>query len=87
MKDADYLIATGTLPASHSTSGTIWKGFAKTQWQGLTVFATDEGRHPDEGFVSFIARYHDDNRPGAIIERSRFLKKMDGGIISTAHDR
>ncbi len=26
MKDADYLIATGTLPASHSTSGTIWKG-------------------------------------------------------------
>ena len=51
------------------------QGFAKTQWQGLTVFATDEGRHPDEGFVSFIARYHDDNRPGAIIERSRFLKE------------
>lgn len=76
MKDADYLIATWhpSCQPQHFRDD-LEKGFAKTQWQGLTVFATDEGRHPDEGFVSFIARYHDDNRPGAIIECSRFLKE------------
>ncbi|MBX4355415.1 SEC-C domain-containing protein, partial [Mycobacterium tuberculosis] len=42
---------------------------------GLTLFASDEGRAPNEGFVSFVARFNDNNRPGAIIERSRFLKE------------
>ncbi|WP_256937142.1 YchJ family metal-binding protein, partial [Enterobacter chuandaensis] len=29
----------------------------------------------DEGFVSFVARFTENHKPGAIIERSRFLKE------------
>ncbi|HDH0697667.1 TPA: YchJ family protein [Klebsiella aerogenes] len=76
MKDADYLIKTWhpSCDATHFRAD-IEKGFANTQWLGLTVFATADGHHPNEGFVSFIARFTEDNRPGAIIERSRFLKE------------
>ncbi|HBR6858146.1 TPA: YchJ family protein [Klebsiella aerogenes] len=76
MKDVDYLIKTWH-PHCEAPRfrADIEKGFANTQWLGLTVFATDNGRSSDEGFVSFIARFTEDNRPGAIIERSRFLKE------------
>ncbi|MFK3707130.1 YchJ family protein [Klebsiella sp. NPDC088457] len=76
MKDADYLLKTWH-PSCQAPQfrADLEKGFVKTQWQGLTVFATDAGSHPDEGFVSFVARFSDDNRPGVIIERSRFLKE------------
>lgn len=76
MKDVDYLIKTWH-PHCETPRfrADIEKGFANTQWLGLTVFATDNGRSSDEGFVSFIARFTEDNRPGAIIERSRFLKE------------
>ncbi|HHG8773049.1 TPA: YchJ family protein [Raoultella planticola] len=76
MKDADYLIKTWHPSCQAQQFRTdLEKGFVKTQWQGLTVFAADAGSHPDEGFVSFVARFSDDNRPGVIIERSRFLKE------------
>ncbi|KDF33287.1 UPF0225 protein ychJ [Klebsiella aerogenes MGH 77] len=76
MKDVDYLIKTWH-PHCEAPRfrADIEKGFANAQWLGLTVFATDNGRSSDEGFVSFIARFTEDNRPGAIIERSRFLKE------------
>ena len=76
MKDADYLIKTWH-PSCQAQQfrADLESGFAKTHWLGLSVFAADEGRNPDEGFVSFIARFNDDNRSGVIIERSRFLKE------------
>ena len=76
MKDADYLIKTW-----HSSCGVaqlrddIIAGFAHTEWLGLTVFdhaLTTDGR---TGYVSFVARYSEQGRAGAIIERSRFIKE------------
>ncbi|AEW61900.1 hypothetical protein H238_2604 [Klebsiella pneumoniae UHKPC179] len=76
MKDADYLIKTWH-PSCQAQQfrAELEKGFSQTEWLGLTLFASDEGRAPNEGFVSFVARFNDNNRPGAIIERSRFLKE------------
>ncbi|EHG8280781.1 YchJ family protein [Klebsiella oxytoca] len=76
MQDADYLIKTWH-PSCQAQQfrADLENGFKQTQWLGLTVFAADEGRSPDEGYVSFIARFTDNNRSGAIIERSRFLKE------------
>ena len=76
MKDADYLLKTwhGSCQAPHFRSD-IERGFAGTEWLGLTVFATEPGSHENEGFVSFVARFREQNKTGAIIERSRFLKE------------
>ncbi|MDF7680782.1 YchJ family protein [Enterobacteriaceae bacterium ESL0689] len=76
MKNADYLISTWH-PSCQAQQfhADLEKGFTTTHWQGLTVFAIEKGRTPDEGFVSFIARFIDDKHPGVIIERSRFLKE------------
>ncbi|HDT6544542.1 TPA: YchJ family protein [Kluyvera ascorbata] len=75
-KDADYLVKTWH-PSCQAAAfrNDIHNGFAHTEWLGLTVFATDEGRNADEGFVSFVARFREHNKNGAIIERSRFLKE------------
>lgn len=76
MKDADYLVRTWH-PSCHAASfrQDIEHGFANTEWLGLTIFAADAGRTPDEGFVSFVARFREHNKNGAIIERSRFLQE------------
>lgn len=75
-KQTDYLIKTWH-PSCQAASfrAEIESGFAQTQWLGLTVFEQAEGRHEKEGFVSFVARFTEQGKPGAIIERSRFLKE------------
>ncbi|WP_409529672.1 YchJ family protein [Superficieibacter sp.] len=76
MKDADYLIATwhpSCQPAAFRQD--IERGFANTHWHGLTVFLAEKGASPEEGFVSFVAKFSENDQPGAIIERSRFLKE------------
>ena len=76
MKDADYLIGTWHPSCQAETfRADIQKNFAHTEWLGLTVFATEESRNPGEGFVSFVARFSENNKNGAIIERSRFLQE------------
>ncbi len=75
MQDADYLIKTW-----HPSCGAaalraeLIAGFAHTEWLGLAVFehisSTD-----NIGFVSFVARFTEGGKTGAIIERSRFLKE------------
>ena len=77
-KNADYLIATWHPHCHpHAFRRDLEQGFETTEWLGLTVFSTEEGRHPDEGFVSFIARFRDGQKAGAIVERSRFLKENE----------
>ena len=75
IKNADYLIKTWH-PSCHAADfrQEIEAGFANTVWQGLTVFEAAPGRDANEGYVSFVARFSEQNKPGAIIERSRFLK-------------
>ncbi|AGN83939.1 hypothetical protein BBB57_02475 [Kosakonia sacchari] len=53
----------------------IEAGFAATTWRGLTVFEHAYGENDNEGFVSFVARFNEHGKDGAIIERSRFLKE------------
>lgn len=75
-RDADYLVKTWHPSCQAGTfRDDIQNGFGQTEWLGLTVFATEPGRSPDEGFVSFVARFRENNKNGAIIERSRFLKE------------
>ncbi|MCS2147516.1 YchJ family protein [Scandinavium manionii] len=76
MKDADYLVKTwhpSCEPDAFRTD--LEKSFAGTEWLGLTLFAADNGKHADESFVSFVARFREDSKTSALIERSRFLKE------------
>lgn len=77
-KNADYLISTWH-PACHPQAlrPELELGFTGTEWLGLTVFAAEPGQHEHEAFVSFVARYRDGQKMGAIIERSRFLKENE----------
>lgn len=76
IKDADYLIKTWH-PSCRAAEfkQDIVAGFANTVWLGLTVFETATGVNDSEGYVSFVARFSENNTPGAIIERSRFLNE------------
>ncbi|MGK9171889.1 YchJ family protein [Yokenella regensburgei] len=76
LRQADYLINTWhPVCQAAALREDIESGFARTQWLGLTIFETAPGTNENEGYVSFVARYIEDDRPGAIIERSRFLKE------------
>ncbi|WP_035885485.1 YchJ family protein [Siccibacter turicensis] len=74
--NAPYLVATWH-PSCEAArfAADIEAGFAGTTWQGLTIYEQAEGHSPEEGFVSFVARFQENGKSGAIIERSRFLKE------------
>ena len=76
MKDADYLIKTWH-PSCQAGAfrDEISAGFADTEWLGLTVFEHTWSEADATGFVSFVARFIERGKTGAIIERSRFLKE------------
>ena len=76
VKQADYLIRTWH-PSCHAAAfrADIEAGFASTQWLGLTVFEQSMEKTGTEGYVSFVARFNENGKSGAIIERSRFLKE------------
>ncbi|WP_297198662.1 YchJ family protein [uncultured Pluralibacter sp.] len=77
-KNADYLIATWHPDCNpQALRAELEQGFAGTEWLGLTIFSAEPGQHENEGFVSFVARYRDGQKSGAIIERSRFLKENE----------
>lgn len=63
------------------------KSILKTQWLGLTIIATHQGKKNDtKGIVEFEAVYHL-NKPGQLHERSRFIQiqgqwfYVDGDIL------
>lgn len=53
----------------------IIAGFANTRWLGLTIFEHTWSEAENTGYVSFIARFSEQGKTGAIIERSRFIKE------------
>ncbi|MEW5559751.1 YchJ family protein [Enterobacter asburiae] len=76
MKDADYLLSTWHPSCEpQAFRHDLEQSFSGTEWLGLTIFAADEGKTPNEGYVSFVARFREHNKSGALIERSRFLKE------------
>ncbi len=76
LHQAEYLIKTWHPSCeAHTFRQHIEAGFANTHWLGLTVFEQAEGENDNEGYVSFVARFQEQGKNGAIIERSRFLKE------------
>ncbi|MTH46300.1 YchJ family protein [Intestinirhabdus alba] len=76
MKNADHLIRSW-----HPACGAarfrddIIAGFADTEWLGLSIFGQSTDEDGTTGYVSFVARFREKGRTGAIVERSRFLKE------------
>ncbi len=82
MQDADYLIKTW-----HPSCGAaalraeLMAGFAHTEWLGLTVFEHCWQDADNIGFVSFVARFTEGGKTGAIIERSRFFERKRSMVL------
>lgn len=82
MQDADYLIKTW-----HPSCGAaalraeLIAGFAHTEWLGLTVFEHCWQDGDNIGFVSFVARFTEGGKTGAIIERSRFFERKRSMVL------
>ncbi|POT59214.1 hypothetical protein C3432_00285 [Citrobacter amalonaticus] len=76
MKDANYLIRTWH-PSCNAGAfrDDIIAGFAHTEWLGLSIFEHATSEKEATGYVSFVARFREQGKTGAIIERSRFLKE------------
>lgn len=77
MKNADYLIETwhaDCQPARWRES--LEEGFVNTQWLGLNVIEETPGKHADESYVEFAARFQEQGNEAAYLvhERSRFLR-------------
>ena len=56
------------------------------RWTGLTVLASRGGFGSDEATVEFEARYDDAGRPGALRERSRFVREGGRWLYLAALD-
>lgn len=78
LQNAAYLVAswhpTRRYPELESE---LSEGFGRTKWLGLTVFEQGQGKEENEAYVSFVARFQENDHLAAIIERSRFLKEND----------
>ncbi|KGD73143.1 hypothetical protein HA49_13205 [Tatumella morbirosei] len=46
-----------------------------TEWLGLNVISHDYNNDSNEAFVTFFARYCENNQTSAIYERSRFIRE------------
>ena len=73
--DIDYLIATlHPDRRSQSDRSELAKNIDNTQWLGLTILNTNQGKKNDAlGYVEFEAIYQI-NEPGQLHERSKFIK-------------
>ncbi|KUI99817.1 hypothetical protein VRK_12630 [Vibrio sp. MEBiC08052] len=47
----------------------------QTHWTKLVVLGTENGRHVDEGFVSFKAYFEQNGECYSLQERSRFIRE------------
>lgn len=75
-QNADYLVASWHESRRHpSLKSEISSGFGDTEWLGLTIYEEAEGKDANEGFVSFVARFQENGKQSAIIERSRFVRE------------
>lgn len=92
-QNADYLL--DTWHPSCDTQGaraSMEASFSSTQWLSLNVISHEAGRHEKEGFVTFFAAYLENQRRGAIHERSRFLREgerwyyIDGTLPQTGRN-
>ncbi|AJZ89792.1 SEC-C domain-containing protein domain-containing protein [Klebsiella michiganensis] len=75
-QDADYLVSSWHERCRRpSLKSEISSAFGDTEWLGLTIYEEAEGKDANEGFVSFVARFQENGKQSAIIERSRFVRE------------
>lgn len=75
LKDADYLIATWH-PSSDPQRfhASLEQSFEATRWLSLQIISAEEPGDNSEGFVTFFARFSENQRESFIHERSRFVR-------------
>lgn len=78
-KLSDYLIKTRHPDKRHLDSPLqLEESFRSTRWLGLTVLSKENGEATDSsGYVSFAARYEDQQGENTLYERSLFRKEGD----------
>jgi SEC-C motif-containing protein len=87
--DAQYLDKTHHASQRSTDNTTLAASLANTQWHGLIITSTKSGHKPTEAYVEFIARYSENQQPGLLHEKSRFVKEneqwfyIDGEIIAS----
>jgi len=75
-QNADYLIATwhpSCQPQQFHT--TLVQSFAATRWLSLQIITAEETGDKSEGYVTFFARFSENQRESFIHERSRFIRE------------
>ncbi|WP_067701390.1 YchJ family protein [Erwinia sp. ErVv1] len=76
MQNADYLIATWHPSCgAESFRPALEASFATTRWLSLHIIEAKKPRDSSEGFVTFFARFSENQRHSFISERSRFLRE------------
>ncbi|GLR09178.1 UPF0225 protein [Mixta theicola] len=74
--DVDYLLASWhSTHRSPQLRQALSESFSQTVWQGLRIVACEAGTHVNEAYVTFFARYSENDRSGAVYERSRFVRE------------
>lgn len=51
------------------------ESFSNTDWLSLNLLCCESGKDDNEAYVTFFARYRENDRSGAIHERSRFVRE------------
>ncbi|KAB8313762.1 YchJ family protein [Erwinia endophytica] len=75
-QDADYLIQTWHPSCdAQRFSPSIKQSFTATNWLSLHILTTDVSPDKPEGFVTFFARFSENQRESFIYERSRFIQQ------------
>lgn len=92
-QDAAYLVATWHNNCRHpQLQSAIAESFSSTEWLGLNVIEEQAGSNDNEAFVTFFARFVDNQRTSAIYERSRFLREdqrwyyIDGAAVQAGRN-
>jgi|TARA_B110000977_G_C11065327_1_gene487596 SEC-C motif-containing protein len=88
--NAQYLSKTHHPSQRHNDDDvTLAATIVNTQWHGLTIVASNQGQNQNEGYIEFIAHYSENQQPGLLHEKSRFVKEneqwfyIDGEIMES----
>lgn len=75
-QDTHYLISTWH-PSCHAANfdNDIEASYATTRWTGLNVICSEVNADATQGYVTFFARFTENQRNSFIYERSRFLRE------------
>lgn len=78
INNSDYLVATWHPSRRYPGLKTDLENSSQgTEWLGLHVYEESLGTQENESYVGFVAKFRENGKASAMIERSRFLKEND----------